>query len=271
MSHDWYYKLMGEEYGPLSSGDLQQHALDGRVTLETHVRRSDGDRWVTADSVKGLFDKPPSQSRECDSSIPTPSASAHSLNPPTLPSPSSQKAAKSSATTTRTRSVRVSWVVGGAITLLACIAVIVVFLWPSGQPRDPVSDYTQFLDSEFKRIKENVPNFVLDDKYKLDVQKTDSLVSPLVGTCIVDVLQPSVDEESVCVYVIKLDMKHAYQDGKWVLTAGRADIIDAKVLKDNTENQIMQEVMDAVKREMETSSFESLDDLNEIFGKSTKE
>jgi hypothetical protein len=58
VSVEWYYKLMGEDIGPLSAAELRRHALEGRVTSETYVRRGDSDRWVTADAVKGLFDSP---------------------------------------------------------------------------------------------------------------------------------------------------------------------------------------------------------------------
>ncbi len=59
-SVEWYYKLMGQIVGPLSSSELRQHALDGKLTADTHVRRaSDNDHWVSANKVKGLFDQRP--------------------------------------------------------------------------------------------------------------------------------------------------------------------------------------------------------------------
>lgn len=60
MSGAWYYKLMGDDIGPLSGADLRRHALDGKLTPDAYVRRGDSDRWVSADKVKGLFDPPSS-------------------------------------------------------------------------------------------------------------------------------------------------------------------------------------------------------------------
>lgn len=63
MSVGWYYKLMGEDIGPLSAAELRRHTLDGKLTPDTYVRRADSDRWVSAEKVKGLFDIPPALPR----------------------------------------------------------------------------------------------------------------------------------------------------------------------------------------------------------------
>lgn len=56
MPQSWYYKLMGEEVGPLSAAELREHVHEGRLTRDLSVRRADSDRWVLADSIEGLFD-----------------------------------------------------------------------------------------------------------------------------------------------------------------------------------------------------------------------
>jgi len=63
MSDRWYYRLMGEKLGPISSSELKQLAESGKVAPDTVVRKGlDGD-WVLAEKVRGLFE-PPSKSLE---------------------------------------------------------------------------------------------------------------------------------------------------------------------------------------------------------------
>ena len=134
-----------------------------------------------------------------------------------------------------------------------------------GQPADPVSDYTQFLDGEFDRIKQEASEFAIDSKYKLDVSKTESLVSPLVGTCVVRVLYPMIadNNDTIVVFTLSLDMKHGYQEGKWVLTTGEATITDNKVIKDGSKYQTAGQV--AQNMTGQKHNFETLDELGKIF------
>jgi hypothetical protein len=57
MSTQWFYKVMGEELGPVSSSDLAKQAQSGVITPDTFVRRADDENWHVAQSVSGLFDK----------------------------------------------------------------------------------------------------------------------------------------------------------------------------------------------------------------------
>ena len=66
MASNWYYKLMGEEFGPLTSSELRQHAADGKLTRDVYIRRNNDDRWVSAESVRGLFDRQPSHSQSAN-------------------------------------------------------------------------------------------------------------------------------------------------------------------------------------------------------------
>jgi hypothetical protein len=56
---DWYYQVMGAEVGPISSVELADKALVGRITLDTLVRRGSSGEWVPASKVNGLFPAPP--------------------------------------------------------------------------------------------------------------------------------------------------------------------------------------------------------------------
>ncbi len=57
MAAEWYYTVMGETIGPLSAAELRRHARDGRITYDSYVRKGTDGKWVTADSVRGLWDK----------------------------------------------------------------------------------------------------------------------------------------------------------------------------------------------------------------------
>jgi hypothetical protein len=54
---------MGSEpVGPLSSAELRQHVSDGRLTPGGYVRKGNDGRWVSANSVRGLFEQVPESS-----------------------------------------------------------------------------------------------------------------------------------------------------------------------------------------------------------------
>jgi hypothetical protein len=57
MSADWYYLVMGETYGPINGKALRSLAKAGDIQPDTFVRRN-GNDWVMADRVHGLFKRP---------------------------------------------------------------------------------------------------------------------------------------------------------------------------------------------------------------------
>jgi hypothetical protein len=50
----WYFKIMGEEFGPFTSSQLKELAKSGQLGRETSVRRGDSS-WTPATKVRGLF------------------------------------------------------------------------------------------------------------------------------------------------------------------------------------------------------------------------
>jgi hypothetical protein len=55
MAGEWYYKVLGQEAGPVSPSDLEDLAESGFLTPEVLVRKgADGD-WIPAGQVRGLF------------------------------------------------------------------------------------------------------------------------------------------------------------------------------------------------------------------------
>jgi uncharacterized protein (AIM24 family) len=56
MAAEWHFRATGGEFGPVSTTDLVQGAVDGRIVPDTEVRKGDGP-WVHASKVAGLFDR----------------------------------------------------------------------------------------------------------------------------------------------------------------------------------------------------------------------
>jgi hypothetical protein len=55
MSTEWYYRVNGEEVGPIAPTDLKQLANDGLLCPDTQVRRGCDTAWSAARQVRGLF------------------------------------------------------------------------------------------------------------------------------------------------------------------------------------------------------------------------
>jgi hypothetical protein len=56
---EWYCKIMGEEWGPMSAVELIAVARWGRLSRDDQVRRVNSSTWVRAELVKGLFNSQP--------------------------------------------------------------------------------------------------------------------------------------------------------------------------------------------------------------------
>jgi uncharacterized protein (AIM24 family) len=57
MAAEWYFKVMGTEFGPIPATELVQYAANGKVTPETHVRKGQDGPWFPASNVARLFEK----------------------------------------------------------------------------------------------------------------------------------------------------------------------------------------------------------------------
>ncbi len=55
MTRQWYYRVSGEDRGPVSSSELMARARSREVTPATLVRREGEVRWLVAETVSGLF------------------------------------------------------------------------------------------------------------------------------------------------------------------------------------------------------------------------
>lgn len=128
-----------------------------------------------------------------------------------------------------------------------------------GLPSDPVSDYQKHVESYMASLKDDAGLLAVGGSYKFDVEKTDSLVSPLIGTCIVRVLKTVEPGKGASViFTFEINMKHAFQrEKKWVMTTAKFKVIKGVVLKAGTQDP---EILNAVTKQLEGRSF----DLSEI-------
>ncbi len=126
-----------------------------------------------------------------------------------------------------------AYAVGGLL-FLTIVGLAGITISGRMKSTDPVTSYRDFLRGELQRIRQ-IPNLTLDDNSKIDVQKTDSLVSPLVGTCTVSYVFVTNGETNSgpFSYMIggSLEMTHGFQDGKWTMTTGVMTIKLHEVLK----------------------------------------
>jgi hypothetical protein len=58
MATEWFCRIMGEEWGPMSARELVVVAQRGRLTRDDVVRRGATGTWVRAEIVDGLFNAP---------------------------------------------------------------------------------------------------------------------------------------------------------------------------------------------------------------------
>ena len=62
MAVEWYYMIMGEEYGPVTSSALKELVANNTISRDTPVRNSPDSRWHSAEQIGGLFTAPPKTS-----------------------------------------------------------------------------------------------------------------------------------------------------------------------------------------------------------------
>jgi hypothetical protein len=56
MTEQWFCRIMGEQWGPMSALELYAVARRGRLTRDDVVRKGFNGDWVRAETVDGLFD-----------------------------------------------------------------------------------------------------------------------------------------------------------------------------------------------------------------------
>jgi uncharacterized protein DUF4339 len=105
MPTEWFYKVMGQECGPVSSAELKRLAQQGDISRDTFVRKGAEGEWVDTGRVKGLWDSTkqpvstPAPKTDQETSTPTEEANFTEEPPPKTPSPTKLDAKEVGATT----------------------------------------------------------------------------------------------------------------------------------------------------------------------------
>ena len=72
---NWYARIDGQKYGPVTVQQLQQWAMESRILATTEVRQGETGTWVPAAQVQGLM----------PTAAPSPTPQAQRLNTPSVP------------------------------------------------------------------------------------------------------------------------------------------------------------------------------------------
>lgn len=59
MATQWFYRVMGHEFGPCSAADIRSYASLGRIGDDAEIRKGSDGEWISARRVKGLFNEAP--------------------------------------------------------------------------------------------------------------------------------------------------------------------------------------------------------------------
>lgn len=93
MAQQWYCRISGKQYGPLSPKQLKQLAVQGKLKPDDGVRRESDKQWAPANKVKGLFSEGP-ESKEAAATPRTASAAAETSPPKSTSKPKKARPAE---------------------------------------------------------------------------------------------------------------------------------------------------------------------------------
>ena len=145
--------------------------------------------------------------------------------------------------------------------MMKSAATLIFLLVVSGCSRNtPADSYKAFIENEVQELNK-VPNVVVDEHFKSDVDPNDPSASQVVGTCVLDVHREHRVEGIAVIDLIELEMKHQLQDGKWVLTAGSGKYVGVEARKNATTEQKRVGAVAAQQNAGRTFAFRSIDDL----------
>ena len=145
-----------------------------------------------------------------------------------------------------------------------CAAILFGICGCGGDKGGTVKDYEAFIKNEFDKIVKQNPLVVLDSEFSLDVIKTESLVSPLIGTCSTDLVVPfisSAEQGATMLFAVELKMSHGYQEEAWVMTNCTATIKSGKCV--GGPNRINESVIEEMRGNV--MEFDSIDEFLKYF------
>lgn len=97
--------------------------------------------------------------------------------------------------------------------------------------KDPVATYKSKVRDEVATLKARVAKVQVNDEYKVNVVKSDSLISPYIGTAELIVQHPitmtSDGEQHTGTVRFQVDLAHGLQDGEWKLTSCKHTFLPA--------------------------------------------
>ncbi len=125
MASQWFYQVLGAEFGPVSFRQLAELAGSGRLKEGDLVRRAETPSWSRADSVVGLFREPPE-----------PADDAPQQPRPVENQPPGASPPHSPANRQRTGSRRKRLIVVGSLAGILVSAVVMLSQWDR-RPRFP--------------------------------------------------------------------------------------------------------------------------------------
>ena len=68
----WYLSRDQQVYGPYTLAQMREWASNGRITPQDMVRRGDGEQWIPAGKVRGLFSKSSAKAQQVSTEKPVP-------------------------------------------------------------------------------------------------------------------------------------------------------------------------------------------------------
>src|SRR3954451_23112913 len=82
---DWYYAKAGKQFGPITSAELKRMAQAGELVPDDLVFQEGGTQWVSASTVKGLFNSSGTGVRSLAAARPDPDREPEEERAPTEP------------------------------------------------------------------------------------------------------------------------------------------------------------------------------------------
>ncbi|HVA45034.1 MAG TPA: DUF4339 domain-containing protein [Pirellulales bacterium] len=234
---DWFYQVMGTEIGPVSSSELKEKAADGTITRETFIRGGcDGD-WISAEKTSLSF------GGRAEPVIDTSKSKMPRVN-----------AAQTQDSPEKAGKPKGKMLAMAGLGIAACVLVALAAMFvrsapekptkPSKPPQpDPKALFEQFLGDRAPNVEgqrfthsrretqvngrrhQEIKELVVG-KFRYDVRKTDSLVSPFVGEVqtFVEEIHSSYDEGRPIANATwvgfngNMTLTYGFQDGRWTLT-----------------------------------------------------
>ena len=106
----------------------------------------------------------------------------------------------------------------GKLALILLSVPVIVLGCSDELPSDPVSSYAEYIRQVVKSYDKQRPSVIINDSWKCAVKKTESSVSPLIGTCELLVTTQGVVFGTHIEFHCIVYMTHDWQEETWKQT-----------------------------------------------------